>query len=317
MRRGVDRWSAMSSALLAVAGFSLLNGPATAGPAIGQFEIKTLESEPGEIEFQSQNAYMFGNPKRKTLRNADRELEADANALARQRNALELEFGITRYLKTRIGIEYEKERRDDPSTLRNAEGYEPLKLDEYAAEVIGIIIPRHGDGFGLGIVAEYEISAESGGGQTLNVGPIFEWARGPWSVTVIPTVVQFFGGGRNEAGQQDEKMDFSYANQLKYHWSSKIDLAIESYGTIERVGGRGGRSEEAALFGDFDQHRIGPVIYYNFTPQFAASKNKEKLEDDGGHDDDEQMVSLGLGTLFGLNSNTPATTLKLSMEVVF
>lgn len=295
------------------AGFFWLTDGASAGPAIGQFELKTLESEPGEIEFQSQNAYTFGNPKRKAIVGPGGEIEADDNSLAKQRNALELEFGITRHLKTRIGIEYEKERREDPGTLGQADGYEDLKLDEYAAEVIGIIIPRHGDGIGLGVVVEYEVAAESGGGQTLNFGPIFEWASGPWSVTLIPTLVQAFGGERNEAGQKDEKIDFAYANQLKYRWSEHLDLALEAYGTVDRIGGRGGRSDEAALFGDFDQHRIGPVIYWNFTPEFAVSHKK----DDDKDDDDEQMVSLGIGTLFGLNDNTPTTTLKLSMEVYF
>lgn len=298
----------------ALAGSTLLPAPAAiAGPAVGQFELKFLDSEPGEIEFQSQNAYAFGNPGRRIIQD-NGELEADDNSLARERNALELEFGITHYFKTRIGIEYEKERREDPTTPRAAEGYEDLKLDEYAVEAIGIFIPRHGDGFGLGAVVEYEIAAESGGGQTLNFGPIFEWANGPWTATVIPTFVKFFGGERNEAGQHDEKIDFAYANQLKYRWSEHIDLALEAYGTIDRVGGSGGRSDEAALFGDFDQHRIGPVVYWNFTPAFAEKPATKSGDDDEA---DEQMVSLGVGALLGLNENTPDATLKLSMEVYF
>lgn len=278
-----------------------------AGPAIGQFEMKSLDSEPGELEFQSQNAYMIGNPRRKTIQEPGGELEADDNSLARARAALELEFGITRYLKGRIGVEYEKERREDFTTSRDAQGYDDLKLDEYAVELIGVIVPRHGDGVGLGVVVEYEIPAESGGAQTLIFGPIFEWADGPWSATAIPMLVQFFGGERNDAGQQDEKIDFAYATQIKYRWSEHFDFALEAYGTVERIGGRGGRSEEAALFGDFDQHRIGPIVYWNFTPEFATAHA----------DDDEQMVSLGVGALFGLNDDTPDTTLKLSMEVYF
>jgi hypothetical protein len=314
MRRGPTRRTGLAAATTVALAISVNMSPSAAGPAVGQFELKSLDSEPGEVEFQSQNAYAFGNPDRKTIVGPGGDIDADDNSLARQRNALELEFGITRYLKTRIGIEYEKERRDDPTTVQSADGYEDLKLDEYAVEAIGIIIPRKGDGVGLGVVVEYEIAAESGGGQTVNFGPIFEWAKGPWSVTIIPTFVQFFGGERNEAGQKDEKIDFSYANQLKYHWSQHLDLALEAYGTIDRVGGRGGRSDEAALFGDFDQHRLGPVVYWNFTPPFAKSSDKDSDDKDG---DDEEMVSLGIGTLFGLNDNTPNTTLKLSMEVYF
>jgi len=302
-----------AAAITTVFGISglLAYAPASAGPAIGQFELKTLDSEPGEIEFQSQNAYALGNPKRKTISDPGGEIEADDNSLAKARAALELEFGITRHLKGRIGIEYEKERSEDFTTVHEANGYNDLKLDEYAVELIGIIVPRKGDGVGLGVVVEFEVPAESGEAKTLITGPIFEWAKGPWSATAIPMLVQYFGGERNEAGQQDEKTDFTYATQLKYHWSEHFDFALEAYGTIERVAGRGGRSEEAVLFGDFNQHRIGPIVYWNFTPEFASSAK----EADG--DDDEQMVSLGFGALFGLNEDTPDTTLKLSMEVVF
>lgn len=294
------------------AGATGLATAAVAGPAIGQFEVKSLDAEPGEIEFQSQNAYSFGVPRRKTVLD-NGELEGDDNSQARARNALELEFGITHTLKTRIGIEYEAERREEFTTLREADGFQDLKLDEYAAEVIWVAIPRKGDGVGLGVVVEFEVPAESGEAKTLIAGPIFEWASGRWQLTLNPTLVQFFGGERNDAGQQDEKIDFAYANHLKYHWSDSIDIALETYGTIERVGGRGGRSEEAALFGDFDQHRIGPVVYWNFDPGLGDTASGEGSDDD----DDEKPVSLGLGALFGLNSNTPATTLKLSLEVYF
>ncbi|MCC7251540.1 hypothetical protein [Hyphomicrobium sp.] len=309
MRRGVGLRAGIGACVVLAGGAALSTGPAAAGPAIGQFEMKTLDSEPGELEFQSQNAVMFGNPRRKSVTDVGGDLEADDNSLARARAALELEFGITRYLKGRIGIEYERERREDFRTIGEAQGYEDLKLDEYAAELIGVIVPRHGDGIGVGIVVEFEVPAESGGAKTLIAGPIFEWASGPWSATVIPTLVQFFGGERNEAGQQDEKIDFAYATQLKYRWSEHFDFALEAYGTVERIGGRGGKSEESALFGDFDQHRLGPIVYWNFTPEFARKAD--------GKDDDEEMVSLGFGALFGLNDDTPDTTLKLSMEVFF
>lgn len=308
MRRASTGWVRLAAG--AAAALSLA-GPAAAGPAVGQFELKTLDAEPGEVEFQSQNAYAFGNPRRKTLEEGD-DLAADDNSLARQRNALELEFGITRTLKTRIGIEYEKERFEEPATLRDANGYEDLKLDEYAAEVIWVLVPRKGDGVGLGVVVEYEVAAEDTSEQTINAGPILEWAHGPWSATAIPMLVQHLGGERNAAGEEDEKIDFAYASQLKYRWSPHLDLALEAYGTVDRVGGRGGRSEANVLFGDFDQHRIGPVVYWNFTPAFAKAAAGD---DEGG--EDEEMVSLGIGTLFGLNDNTPATTLKLSMEVYF
>lgn len=303
------RWAQQGGGAIGMAmllGISPFWEPAVAGPAIGQFEVKSLEAEPGEIEFQSQNAYAFGAPLRRIVQEPGGDLEGDHNSQARARNALELEFGLTRSLKTRIGIEYEAERREEFSTRDEADGYDDLKLDEYEAEVIWVAIPREGNGFGLGVVVEYELPSERESPHKLIAGPIVEWAQGPWQLTLIPMLVQFLGGERNDQGQRDEKIDFAYASALKYHWSDAFDLALEAYGTVERVGGRGGRSEEAALFGDFDQHRLGPVAYWNFDTGIGADGQKEGAE-----------VSLGVGALFGLNDDTPSATLKLSMEVVY
>jgi hypothetical protein len=299
--------------VLTVAGAAGLPAGAGAGPAIGQFEVKTLDSEPGEIEFQSQNAYALGVPRRKTvLENG--ELEGDDNSQARDRNALELEFGITHSLKTRIGIEYEAERREEFTTLREADGFQDLKLDEYAAEVIWIPIPRKGDGIGLGFVVEYEVPAESGEAKTLIAGPIFEWASGPWQLTLIPTLVQFLGGERNDAGQRDEKIDFAYANHLKYHWSDSIDFALETYGTIERVGGRGRAKRRGRVVRRFRPASHWPGGLLELRSGLGAPRMHLKATTTATM---KSPVSLGVGALFGLNSNTPATTLKLSLEVFF
>lgn len=269
-----------------------------AGPAIGQFEIKTLSAEPGEFEFQSQNAYSTGNPRRRTRGGSADGISVDDNSVVRQRHALELELGITRYLKARIGIEYERERYDDVTSLRDANDFGDLELDEYAAEAVIVFVPRSGDGWGLGMAVEYEHPADSDGAKTFFAGPILEFAQGEWIVSFNPALVQFWGGERNEAGKRDEKIDFTYTARVLHHWSEHLDLALEAYGTIERVGGRGGRSDASQIFGDFDQHRIGPVAYWSVDVADAEAE-------------------FGLGMLFGLNSSTPDTTLKASFELTF
>lgn len=294
-----------------VAGAALVQGGAAlAGPAIGQFEIKSLRSKPGEFEFQSQNAYDVGLPRRQT-RTVGGDLEADHNSLPRQRHALEIEYGITQFLKARIGVEYERERREDPTTVREANGFEDLKLDEYEAELIWVLVPRRGDGFALGVVVEYEHPAESGGTRKFNYGPLVEYQSGPWRLTLNPMLIQFMGGERNGAGQRDEKTDFGYSARLMNRWSENFAVALEAYGSVERVGGRGGRSDEARLFGDFDQHRLGPVLYWSWVPGGEGSHTHPF-----GRDRDSE-VTLGLGALFGLNDDTPTASLKLSMEVAF
>lgn len=286
---------------------------AVADPAIGQFELKTLESAPGYLEFQSQNAWTFGQPRRQSAI-VDGEQLYDDNAVIKQREALEVEMGFTRYLKMRIGIEFEEERIDDPASPAEANSFAPLRLDEIGAELISVFIPRDGDGFGLGAVVEFERPLEAGEQMSLIMGPIFEYASGPWLVAAIPMLVHDFGGDPDEDGIKDDKWDFAYAAQVAYEFSETWTLAVEAYGTVERLGSTGTRGEVALAFGDHDQHRLGPILYY--TVDFGRSLRPDPRRDSNGEIENSE-VSVGLGVLAGLNDNTPDATLKLSVEVDF
>ncbi len=70
------------------------------------------------------------------------------------------------------------------------------------------------------------------------------------------------------------------AYQFAYAMNSKLTLAVEGFGTVERLGDSGWAAqatdeviEELAdigvnhrrLFRDHDQHRIGPVVYYKLS----------------------------------------------------
>ncbi|MES9940802.1 MAG: hypothetical protein ABW104_10495 [Candidatus Thiodiazotropha sp. 6PLUC2] len=272
---------------------------ALCGPAIGQFEVKHLSATPGEIEFQSQNAHMFGNPER-DLRNDSGEIQYDDNSVTKQRHALELEFGITNRLKSRIGIEYEKERLDEPDTPEQADEFSGLELSEIGAEVIWVVDPIKENDFGFGLVAEYEQPLEDEEASLLLVGSIFQVDRGEWSSIINLYLVKHLGGDE----PQDEKVDFAYATQVGYSLNRDWQIALEAYGTVDRIGNTGSMGEEAQLFGDHDQHRIGPVFYYS--GGLGADSSEE-----------ESSVSVGVGLLVGLNGNTPDTTLKWSIEVEF
>lgn len=296
MRVRSMRWMMPCAAVLVLGGA----GTAQAGPAVGQFEIKTLSAEPGEIEFQSQNAYALGQPKRRTRATPDG-FVGDDNNLPRQMHALEIEAGFSHFFKARVGIEFEKEYIDDFDTPAQAGHFEEIKLDEFEVEGIVVLRRRPGDGFGFGLLFEYEHPFESGGQRTATAGPIFEWGQGPWVASINPRVTQFFGGDRDDDGNRDNKLDFGYAASIQYNASERFSVALEAYGVFERVGGSGHQDDEAALFGDFDQHRLGPIAYWSFEP--------------GGEKAGEHK--LGVGALFGLNDTTPDTTLKLSYEITF
>jgi hypothetical protein len=309
----IRKLQASAAAIVALTFFFGGTGSAVADPAVGQFELKTLESAPGYLEFQSQNAWSFGQPRRETaIVNGERIY--DDNSIIKQREALEMEMGFTRYLKMRVGIEFEQERLDDPQTIAEANDFAPLQLDEIGAEVIAIVIPRDGDGFGLGTVVEFERPFEGDEEMSLIMGPIFEYAQGPWLLAAIPMLVHDFGGEPDEDGVTDDKWDFAYAAQLAYTFNDNWTLALEAYGTVERLGNTGTRGEATLAFGDHDQHRIGPVLYYSY--DFGRSLRPDPRRDDDGSIETSELT-IGLGFLAGLNEDTPDGTLKLSVEVDF
>ena len=263
-----------------------------AEPVIGQFELKTLESEPGAFEFQSQNAWSSGHPARQVARDDTGELLFDENAVVRQRHALELEAGLTSSLKMRVGVEFEKERFDEPETLEQANAFDDLQLSEFGAELIAILVPRDREGAALGVVMEFERPLDDEEPDVLIVGSILEFLSGRWFAAATPMAVRTFGQG-------DNKWDFGYAAQLAYSFSESWSLALEGYGTVERLADSGHPSSSAQLFGDFDQHRAGAVLYHVAGLQGDMSLN------------------VGIGLLAGLNRHTPDRTVKLSIEVDF
>ncbi len=299
-----------------------------AGPAVNQFEVKNLSNEPGELEFQSQNAHIFGQPRRKFLETAPGNFEYDGNALVRQRHALEMEMTLTHFLRTRVGIEYESERLDDPATFADANRFAPLSLTEIALEGVVILVPVKTQGIGFGALVEYQHPiGDPGEAATLFAGPIIQAKSGAWDFVANLMLVKHLRGGEPGPAHlgRDEKWDFAYATHVQYKFSDAWTFSLEAYGTIDRLGNSGTRSDEAILFGDHDQHRIGPVVYYTFktaalagSPAGGAKPGKIKaLSGDDGDDDDGASVRVGVGLLFGLNDNTPDHSLKWSVEVEF
>lgn len=278
--------------LLYSAGFAL------AGPALGQFELKTLEAGADHLEFQSQNAYSWNQPRRRHV-TENGELIFDDNSVVRQRHALEVEKGLSDFMKFRLGIEFEAERIDDPDSIGDANSFNDVKLEEVGGEVIWVLLPREGDGFGLGFVAEIERPLENGEPMSVLASPIVEVGSGPWLFRAVPGLF-FFWGGDTEGGRSDNKADFSYAAALSYEFSDTWTLALEGYGTVERLFNRGNPPEEVQELGEHDLHRLGPIIYY--TQPLGP---------------DAPDLRIGTGFLAGLNNATPDATLKLSLELDF
>lgn len=302
---------------IAAVGAALGAPPAGAGPAINQFEVKNLQSGPGEFEFQSQNAFSTGQSRRRSLETSPGEFAYDDNTVVRQREALEIQVGITDFFRIRVGIEFEQERLDEPGLFADRNAFGDLELDELSLEGVLVLVKPKPNGVGLGLLVEYGAPL-SGGAESQSevfIGPIVEAHAGPWSFIGNFAVVRHMGGDAESGNAdyvRDEKWDFSYFLQGQA-WA----LALEAYGTIDRIGDSGTKSEEAALFRDFDQHRAGPVLYYSFFPNGSGRARGAALKRAEDGEEKEVEVSVGFGALFGLNENTPDTTYKLSVEVEF
>lgn len=300
-----------------------------AGPAVNQFEVKDLQSAPGDFEFQSQNAWSTGQPRRRSALTAPGVVALDDNTVIKQREALEVQLGITDWFRVRFGVEFEQERFDDPARFADANRFASLKFDEVAVEGVVVFVKPSDEGIGLGLLMEYGSPVgEAEAPSEFYIGPIIEAHTGPWSFIGNLMFVKFMGGKREPGDEEfarDEKWDFSYATQLEYEISRNWGVALEAYGTFDRLGNSGAPGETRALFGDQDQHRAGPIVYYTFFPNSGAAPSHHKtagqtaaaLSDDDGADDKELSVSIGSGVLFGLNENTPDLTYKLSIEVEY
>ncbi len=329
------RYTGANAGLFVVLAIAVQAQQSVAGPAVNQFEVKDLQSAPGEFEFQSQNAWSTGQPRRRSAVGAAGDVVLDDNTVIKQREALEVQLGITDWFRVRFGVEFEQERLDDPTSFADANRFGSLKFDEVAVEGVVVFIKPKEEGIGLGLLMEYgspvgdmEAPAE------FYVGPIVEAHTGPWSFIGNLMFVKYMGG-KGEPGNddfvRDEKWDFSYATQLEYELTRNWGVALEAYGTFDRLGNSGTPGENRALFGDLDQHRAGPVAYYTFFPGevgpgevgsgsrvHAGAAKALSADADGEKGEAKELsVSIGSGVLFGLNENTPDFTYKLSIEVEY
>ncbi|MAW33794.1 MAG: hypothetical protein CMK56_05245 [Proteobacteria bacterium] len=271
---------------------------AFAGPAINQFEVKDLEVDKGEWEFQSQNAHSFGEPSRKFKKDGENKYDYDDNSISKHRHALEIEVGLSHKLRYRFGVEFEKSRLDGENISHaSRDSFDALELEEIAAEFVFVLMPPKGIKSGIGFLVEIQHSLEDDEADSFVLSPIFNGANASWSYVVNPGFVKHFGGL-----EKDEKIDFTYAIQMLKKYSNDFQFGFEAYGTIDRLGSTGEKAEESSFFTDHDQHRAGPVIYLK--PPRTDKATGQKL-------------TIGLGVFTGLNSTTPNQALKWSIEYEF
>lgn len=161
-------------ARLILTGSCIISFASHSSPTINQFEIKDLDVEVGQWEFQSQNAYSWDQPRRQFIEDEPSNFEYDDNSVVSARHALEAEVEVVDWLRMRVGVEFEKERLDDPPALFLRDDFDALKLEEIAVEWVAVFIPVEPLGVGLGLLVEYQQLLESEEPNSFVVGPIVE-----------------------------------------------------------------------------------------------------------------------------------------------
>lgn len=287
-------------------------------------EIEQPQVAAGEVEIEYRGDYHFQQPSRRFVQTP--ELVLDDNGFNRQRHSIGIGYGLTKWLGLLIGLEGEQTRFEDAETLAGARAFDELKLTEIELEGTIVLVPADKHGFAAAALIQQHIALERDEAHQLFLGTALQYTSGPWSATANLYAVKNIGGRqeRDNAFIRDERWDFQYAAQVKYQVNSRLALALEGYGVIERLGNSGTKSDESQLLGDFDRHLLGPAIYYSWSEDDGAATKPGKGfrvrsadTNDKNGDKHGPTYSMGAGVLFGLSENAADVVLKWTLGVEF
>jgi len=118
-------------------------------------------------------------------------------------------------------------------------------------------------------------------------GPIVQFGHDKASLILNPYFEKSFGKNHEEG------IEFNYQWQAKARMTERLALGIEGFGVIPDIGNSPGI--------DFQEHRIGPVIYYE--KELAGGK--------------ERIFAIDAGVLFGLTEATSKVTGKVNASLAF
>jgi|SRR5208283_3779241 len=131
----------------------------------------------------------------------------------------------------------------------------------------------------LGLFAELEHDYGAHG-NVLTIGPMFQNETG----AVQTNVNLLFSRGLGELGSQGTELDYDW--QVKWRGNPLFEPGMQGFGTLGSTGEAGHPTT----------HKLGPAL---FSQQRVGGRNKLKFD---------------TALLFGLNANSPHTTLRFTLE---
>lgn len=244
--------------------------------AAAEFEIQESIVEPGEIQLQYRGAWHSGLPKETA--DPDAFLPDDEETPFRQTQEFELQMSVNSIWLLALTHGFDQ---PDEDSFR-------LSAIEFESQLE--IIELEGNGLGFAVQGGFEIPLGETADQeakSAHFGPIVEWARGDFLLTLNPLFTREHGDLAEQEG-----FGFEYGWQAAYDVTERLSLALEMFGEVE----------DMANAGPFDTqlHSIGPAFYYAL----------EREWEEDGKDRSRELV-LSLGAQFGLTSATSDVALKV------
>lgn len=234
--------------------------PLGASSAWAQFYVRSPEVVKGRLAIEEHGAIYSGPGEEERLR---------------QTHEVEQKYGLTDRFEVIVEQFLEQPIGDD------------LFVEEIELGGQYEFIERHGDGLGLAFRTIYEWVLPDHEPDEILFGPLAKYVRGGDSATINAF---FIGQVGNEA--EIDSLELKLNWRLKHEFNENWGLGVEGYGEIEDLSHPGTFNEQ--------EHRIGPVAYY----EFGGHNGKPKWE-------------FAAGPLFGISDATSDVTFKFDIEAYF
>ncbi len=210
---------------------------------------------------------------------------------------LGLSYGVTDWLKLGAKINFDK----------------PLD-DDHQASTAGIeaqfSLKKFDQGFGLGWYGGMDFALINGDPNVMTFGPILQFGNDKTTLAINPFLQREFGDNPAPG------IAFSYAWQVKHQVREGFAVGIEGFGAIPDIG----HSPSTA----FQEHRIGPVLYFERelnghggNGKMASIKDMKGGNGGGDNGNSGAKFFMETGVLFGLTEATQDVTLKVKGGFTF
>ncbi len=246
----------------------------------GTFDVKGVEISQGEHELAFGAAWQRGFPV-----NAD---------MVRQSYEIGYGYGFTDWFKAGVKLGFEQPVGEN------------LEATSAGVEAQALLLNPEKSPIGLAWFTGLDFGLKRGESEVVTFGPLIGFKLGSAiDITLNPLFERAWAP--SEPG-----VNFVYAWQAKTEVSKTVALGIEGYGAIPGIAN--------APSTDFQEHRIGPVIYLSHAlSRHAAGARSMKLGmgNGAGEASEGPKLELQLGVLFGLTEATADTTGRAKLAITW